>query len=124
MSDSSDHEREPDPTGTGRPIREPKPINRLGVRQGWHEIDLGADSPNHPDDSTRLDPDAVSPTSWPAATRQRGPAKPTRVACRGAAAQEAAPPPRHNLLDNQDVQTQLDIEGSERHPKTNATINT
>ena len=116
MSDSSDHEHEPDPTGNGRPIREPKPINWLGVRQGWHEIDLGPDSPNQPDDSTRLGPDAVLPTSWPAAMRQRGPAKPARAACRGAAAQEAAPPPRHDLLGIQDIQTQPDAEEPEHQP--------
>ena len=128
MSDSFDYERKLHSIGAARPARGRNPIDRLGVHEGWHAIDLG-EGPNilhPPEDSIHLDPNAVVPMPRQAlmGARQRDSTEPAGPARRGVAAQEAPSPPRHNLLDNQDVQTQPDIEGSERHPKTNATINT
>ena len=104
MSGSLDHERKPHSIRAGRPARGRNPIDRLGLNEGWHAIDLGEGTniPHPPEDSIHLDPNAVVPMPQQAliGARQRDSMEPAGPVRQGVAAQEAPLPPlRHTICE-------------------------
>ena len=100
-----------------RPIRDRKPIVRLGVQERWHD-EIGPDTGDPPEGGSVNDPDLTwaPPRHTPAA--RRGTGDPARPPSQVEATRGGEHSPRHNLLGNQDSWTGPRDQRDEMQPCT------
>ena len=98
-----------------RPIRDRKPVVRFGIQENWHdEIDPETRDPPEEESVREIDANWVPPRPSSAARPETG--GPSRPPGQGEAAQGREPPPRHNLLGNQDGRTSPRNQRDEMQP--------